>query len=140
MTITEVVLVISLVVNLFGIVLLFLSFLNIYNMKIQVQQMHVGLSTTLSKLFTIEQILAKIGNGFTEFIHLTENMMDQVNGPMNKVLYKTTDGKFTARTIDELIDKIKKDGNSEEYFSDDELDKLKKMFDSDDDFDEEEEN
>lgn len=140
MTIMEVALVISLVVNLFAIILIFLTFLNVYNMKIQVQQMHVGLSTTLSKLFSIEQILAKIGNGFTEFIHLTESMVDQVNGPMNKVLYKTTDGKYTAKTIDELIDKIKKDGSGDEYFSDEELDKLKKMFDSEDDFDEEDEN
>lgn len=140
MNITEVALVISLVVNLFGIILLFLTFLNVYNMKIQTQQIHVGLSTTLSKLFAIEHILTKLGNGFTEFIRLTENMVDQVNSPGHKVLYKTTDGKFTARTIDELIDKIKKEGNSNDYFSDEELDKLKKMFDSEDDFDEEEDN
>lgn len=109
-------------------------------MKLQVQQIHVGLSTTLSKIFSIEQILSKIGNSFTEFIQLTENMVDGVGGPMNKVLYKTTDGKYAARTIDELIEKIKKDGNGDEYFSDEELDKLKKMFDPEDDFDEEDEN
>lgn len=108
-------------------------------MKVQIQQMHVGLSTTLSKLFTIEQLLAKIGNGFTEFIGLAENMMDSGTGSSNKVVYKTTDGKYTARTVDELIEKIKKDGNSDEYFSDEELDKLKKMFDPEDDTNEDEE-
>lgn len=140
MTIMEVALVCSLVVNVFAIVLVFITFINVYTMKLQVQQMYVGLSTTVSKIFSIEQILAKISSGFTEFIQLTENMVDSANGPMNKVLYKTTDGKYAARSIDELIEKIKKDGNNEEYFSDEELDKLKKMFESDDDLDEEDEN
>ncbi len=76
---------------------------------------------------------------FSEFIRLTENVVDTVNGSNSKVMYKTTDGKYTARTVDELIEKIKRDGNTDEYFTDDELDKLKKMFDPDDDFNDEEE-
>jgi hypothetical protein len=66
-------------------------------------------------------------------------MVDSTNGGSNKVLYKTADGKYTGRSVDELINKIKKDGNSDEYFTDDELDKLKKMFDPDDDTNEDEE-
>ena len=137
MSITEVLLVVSTVINVFSIIIIFIMFLNILNMKMQVQQIHTGLSTTLAKLFTIEHVLGKIGNGFSEFIRLTESMVDHVNGTNDKVLYKTTDGRYTARTVDELIDKIKKDGNSDEYFTDEELDKLKNMFNSDDDNDEE---
>lgn len=139
MSITEVILVVSLVINVFSIIILFINFINVMNMKIQIQQMHVGLSTTLGKLFAIEQTLNKIGNGFTEFIRLTEDMLDSVNGPNGKVLYKTTDGKYVANTVDELIDKIKNDGNSDEYFSDEELDKLKKMFDPEEDLNDDDE-
>lgn len=138
MSITEVILIVSLVINLFSIIILFITFLNAINTKNQVQQMYVGLSTILTKTFVIEQSLAKIGNGFTEFIRMTENIVDQMNDVNNKVVYKTADGKYTARSVDELIEKIKKDSNSEEYFSDEELDKLKKMFDPEDDFDDEE--
>ena len=137
MSITEVLLVVSTVINVFSIIIIFMMFLDILNIKTQVQQIHTGLSTTLGKLFTIEQVLNKIGNGFSEFIRLTESMVDHVNGSNDKVLYKTSDGRYTARTVDELIDKIKKDGNSDEYFTDEELDKLKNMFNSDDDNDEE---
>ena len=101
--------------------------------------MYVGLTTTVTKIFGIEQMLVKIGDGFKDFIRLTETMVDQVMGQNNRALYKTMDGKYTARTIDELIDKIKKDGKSDMYFNDEELDKLKKMFEPEDDFDEDEE-
>jgi hypothetical protein len=136
MSIIEVILVVSLVIHVFSIIILFLNFMSLMTMKVQIQQMHVGLATTLGKLFTIEQLMAKIGNGFTEFVGLAENMMD---GPSNRVVYKTADGKYTAQTVDDLIEKIKKDGKSDEYFSDEELDKLKKMFDPEDDTNDDEE-
>lgn len=139
MNLTEVTLVISLVINLFSIVLLFIMFMNIMNMKNQLQQVHTGLATALTKLFTTEHTLVKLSNGFTEFIRLMENAVDQTNNFGNKILYKTSDGKYTANTVDELIDKIKQDGNSDEYFTDDELDKLKKMFDPEDDSDDDRE-
>jgi len=139
MSTTEVILVVSLVIHLFSIIILFLNFINIMNMKAQTQQIHAGLTATLSKVFVMEQLLTKISNSFSEFIRLTENVVDTVNGSNSKVMYKTTDGKYTARTVDELIEKIKRDGNTDEYFTDDELDKLKKMFDPDDDFNDEEE-
>jgi hypothetical protein len=43
-------------------------------------------------------------------------------------MYKTTDGKYTARSLEELIYKIKQDDAEDLYFSKDELDNLKKMF------------
>jgi hypothetical protein len=49
------------------------------------------------------------------------------------VLYKTTDGKYSAHTVDELIEKIKKDGAGDDYFDEEELDKLKRLFDTEDD-------
>lgn len=139
MSITELILVASLVINVFTILLTFIIFHTLMSLKPQIQQIHSGLSTTLAKLFSIEHILDKMGNGFTEFIKLTENMMDYTQGPTGKIVYKTTDGKYTAKSIDELVEKIKDAGEADEYFSDEELDKLKKLFDEDDDtFDEDE--
>jgi hypothetical protein len=93
------------------------------------------MSTTISKIFAIEQLIAKMANGFTELIDMTGNMVD---GSYNKILYKTADGRYTGSTVDELISNIKKDGELDEYFTDDELDKLKKLFETDDTFDEDE--
>lgn len=109
------------------------------NMKIQLQQVHTGLATALTKLFATEHVLGKLANGFTEFIKLMENTIDQTTDFGHKILYKTTDGKYTANTVDDLINKIKQDGKGDEYFTDEELDKLKKMFDPEDDDDDPEE-
>lgn len=134
-TITTV-LIVSTVINVFCIILLFLIYTYTINLKMQMQQLHAGMSTTLTRLFGIENVMTRLGNGFTEFISLTENAMDQMNN--GKTIYKTSDGKYSAKSVDELIEQIKKDGVTDEYFSDEELDKLKKLFDTeDDDLDEE---
>lgn len=137
MSIITTVIVVSTVINVLSLILVFLMYTYLLTLKMQMQQLHAGMSTTLTKLFSIEHVLSKVSNGFTEFIQLTESAMDQMHG--GKALYKTSDGKYSAKSIDELIEKIKKDGNAEEYFSDEELDKLKRLFDNDDDdLDEEE--
>lgn len=137
MSIITTVLIVSAVINVFCIILAFLMYTHMLNFKNQMQQLHSGMSTALTKLFTVEHMMTRMGNGFTEFIRLAETAMDQMGN--GKTIYKTSDGKFTAKTIEELIDKIKKDGSTEDYFSDEELDKLKRLFDNeDDDFDDEE--
>lgn len=137
MSITTTVLIVSTVINIFCIILTFLMYTHMLNLKMQIQQLHSGMATALTKIFAVEHILEKIGNGFTEFVKMTENVVDQFSD--GKTLYKTSDGKYSAKSIDELIQKIKKDGNSEEYFNEDELDKLKRLFDNEDeDFDDEE--
>jgi hypothetical protein len=135
MSITEVLLVVSAVVNVLTILLAFGIFIYILNVKNQIQHIYQAMSTVLMKLFTLEQLTSKIGNSFADFIKLTEDAFDFSKDPKNVTLYKTTDGKYSAKTIDELIDKIKKDGSGEEYFNDEELDKLKRLFDNEDDDD-----
>lgn len=137
MSIITTVIIVSTVINVLSLILVFLMYTYLLNLKMQMQQLHAGMSTTLTKLFSVEHTLSKMSNGFTEFIRLTESAMDQMYS--GKALYKTSDGKYSAKSIDELIEKIKKDGTTDEYFSEEELDKLKRLFDNeDDDFDEEE--
>lgn len=134
MSITEVIFVVTSVINVLTILLTFTVFVNTLQTKNQVNQIYQSMSTVLMKLFAIEQMTSKIGNSFAEFIKLTEDAFD-AKSPM---LYKTTDGKYSAKTIDELIDKIKNDDASDEYFDEEELDKLKRLFDNDEDLDDEE--
>lgn len=136
MTIIEGMVVVSLVISLFSLIIMFLTFLHVLTIKNQVNQIYVAMSTLLGRVFSIEAILNKMSQGFTEFIRLTDNMMGYPSDD-NKIIYKTADGRYTAKSIDELVEKIKKDGNSDEYFTDDELDKLKKLFDPEDDDNEE---
>lgn len=131
MTIIEVTVVVSLVISLFSLIITFLTFLHVLNMKNQVNQIYTAMSTVLGRIFSIETIVGKMSHGFTEFIRMADNMLGYPSTD-NKIIYKTTDGKYTAKSVDELIEKIKKDGNSDEYFTDEELDKLKNLFEPDD--------
>lgn len=139
MSITEVLFVVSAVINVITIVLTFMLFVYTLNIRNQVQQIYQAMSTVLMKLFTLEQLTSKMANSFTDFIKLTEEAFDNAQGPKGMMLYKTTDGKYSAQTVEELIEKIKKDGNGDEYFNDEELDKLKRLFDNEDDDDSDDE-
>lgn len=138
MDIATIVTILSGVINIFLLVLLFLTYTNLISIKIYINQLHTGMASMLGKLLSVEQMVNKLGMSFTEFINTTGDMIDkfalmQTSGHSGSV-YKTTDGKFTAASIDDLLNKIKKAGSESDYFSDDELNKLKKMFDSDDDY------
>lgn len=138
MTIVETVLVVSAVINVIQLLLVFVLFINSMSVKLQVQQMHAGLGNALSKLFGLEQITNKMATGFADFIKITEDLVDRVDEPRIGQVYRTSDGKYSARTLDELIGKIKNDKNETEYFSDDELNNLRRLFEEDDDdFDDE---
>lgn len=133
MSITDVILVMSAVLSTLTAALTFLLFVYTLNIRNQVQQIYQSMSTVLMKLFVIEQITSKMATGFTDFVKLTEEAFDSAQGPKGSMLYKTMDGKYSAHTVDELIEKIKKDGTAHDYFDEEELDKLKRLFDNEDD-------
>jgi hypothetical protein len=132
MSITDVILVMSAVISTLTAALTFLLFVYTLNIRNQVQQIYQSMSTVLMKLFALEHTTVKLASGFTDFIKLTEEAFDG-QSPKGSVLYKTTDGKYSAHTVDELIEKIKKDGAGDDYFDEEELDKLKRLFDNEDD-------
>lgn len=133
----------SIAINLFVLIIVCLMFTSNIKNTLYISQLHTGMTTILGRVLSVEATTVKIANSFTEFINSTGDMMDKlmmINSPnrMNSI-YKTTDGKFTASSLDELIGKIKKSGSETDYFNDEELDKLKKMFEESDDYLDEEE-
>lgn len=140
MTILETVVVVSAVINVILLICVFYLVITISHITTFINQMHAGLANVVTRLFGMEQMVNKLGAGFTRFIQMTEGMLERISddGEVGRV-YRTTDGKFSARTLDELIAKIKESGEETEYFSDEELNKLKKLFEEDDSFDDEEE-
>jgi hypothetical protein len=120
-------------------ILAFLSFKEGLVLKSSIKELQIGLMTTLNKVHGLEHLTNKIGSSFTEFINITNNLVDKMSGMSNGSrhghLYKTTDGKYSATSIDELINKIKNANEESQYFSDEELDKLRNMFSNEDDDD-----
>jgi hypothetical protein len=140
MSVIEAVVVISAVLNILLIVLVFLMYTSLISIKMQINQMHIGMSTMLSKLLMLENITSRIGTGFTEFIDATGDMLEKIefmiNGPSPRV-YKTSDGKFVAGSVEELMNKIKGSDSAGDYFSDDEINKLRNLFEENDEDDDE---
>jgi hypothetical protein len=141
MTIIETVFVVSSVINVLLLLLVFYLVVNILHMKTYINQMHVGLGNIVGRIVGIEQSVMRLGVGFTDFIKTTEHMIDKMTDELHiGQIYRTSDGKFSAKSLDELINKIRQNGDETEYFSDDELNKLKNLFEQDDDsFDEDDE-
>jgi len=141
MTIIETVFVVSSVINVLLLFLVFYLVVNIVQMKTYINQMHLGLGNIVGRILGIEQGVIRLGTGFTDFIKTTEDMIDKMTDELQiGQIYRTTDGKYSAKSLDELINKIKQSGDDTEYFSDDELNKLKNLFEQDDDsFDEDDE-
>jgi hypothetical protein len=139
---SDAVVLVGLVVNIFILVLVFLMYTSLISIKMQTNQMHVGMATMVSKLLMIESVLSKLGIGFTEFVNTTSDMLDRLdfieNGPSAKV-FKTPDGKFVAGSIEELMNKIKNSDIKGEYFLEDEIDKLRNLFEENDDDDDDDE-
>lgn len=141
MSTVEVIVVVSAVVSVLSLVLNFIMYGYINSMRVQTTQMHVGLGSVLGKIIGLEQLTGKIANGLSEFVDVTGNLIDRMDGMTgpNGQLYRTADGKYTAQTLEELIAKIKSDNADEEYFSDDDITKLRRMFEQDDDEDDSDE-
>jgi len=136
--VTSMVMAVSVIINIITLLLVAGIYIGHVKNALYMQQLHTGMSSMLGRILSLEATTTKIGNSFTDFINTTGDMLDKVmmmnsSYKMNP-LYKTTDGKFTASSIDELVDKIKQSGTEKEYFNDDELDKLKKLFEDADDY------
>ena len=141
MGISEVVVVVCAVVSVLSLALNFIMFAYLNSMRVQTAQMHVGLGSVLGKVLSLEQITAKMANGMTEFIDVTGNLIERMDGVMsqNRPAYRTSDGRYTANTLEELIEKIKEDNADAQYFTEDDITKLRRMFEEDDDDDDDEE-
>lgn len=143
MELLKIILVTSTVIN-FVLLFLILSMYKDNNaQKLLISQMHTALGTAIGKLHMQEMYLQKLGSAFSDFTDLMDGVVEKLNNPMaqffneKSALYKTLDGKYTATTIEDLIEKIKNDGMEDKYLSEDEIDNLRRMFESDDDLDDE---
>lgn len=127
------VLIILLVVN---VIMLFMN-MSVYrdnhSIKLLIGQMHGALGNAIGRIQAQEMYLQKLGNAFSEFTEITERIAERLeNDNIRNVsmgMFRTIDGRYSASSLEKLIEKIKKDGNENEYLSEDELDGLKKLFD-----------
>jgi hypothetical protein len=130
MSIIEVLAVILAVINVILLFLLFNVYKEVSRLYLYIKQTHDAQGSIVAKLLGIEAVLGKVAAGFAEMVGATEDMMDKLDmtfmGPPQ--MYQTTDGKYTAPSIDELIKKIRKDSLEQKYFSDEDLLNLKSMF------------
>jgi hypothetical protein len=122
--------------------LVFMVYVMILNTKFQINQIHSAMSTVVTKLLGMEQVLSKVVTAFTEFTEMSSEMFDQISmnfgegGVQN--IYRTMDGKYSSNTLEGLVNKIKKDGKEKDYLTDN-MDELRELFESEDDmFDEDE--
>jgi hypothetical protein len=134
MNLFEVMLVVVAVLSLITFQFLFTMYKDLSRMHTyakQTQEMQVGI---LTHLRGIETVLGKVVAGFTEMVATSEDLMDSIRvdsmlaGPK---VYQTTDGKYVAKSMNELLDKIKQDNQETKYFSEEEIHNLKKMFSED---------
>jgi hypothetical protein len=110
---------------------------NLISAKVLINQMHVGMASVLGKVISLELVVSKMAAGFTEVVNVTEDALDRMSGNSTQI-YKTRDGKYNARSLDELLEKIREAGAESEYFSDSDIDKLRDMFEEEEDEDEDE--
>jgi hypothetical protein len=138
MSVFETVVIVIGVMNVLLFILTFLMYTHLVTAKVHISQMHVGMSSILGKVMSLEMVTSKMAAGFTEVVNLTEDMLGKMDipGGYSAQVYKTKDGKYTAKSLDELLDKIREAEVESEYFSDIEIDKLRDMFDGNDEDDE----
>jgi hypothetical protein len=138
MSVFETVVIVIGIMNMLLLILTFLMYTHLVSAKVHISQMHIGMSSILGKVMSLEIVTSKMAAGFTEVVTLTEDVLSRLempSGGYGSQIYKTKDGKYTAKSLDELLNKIRDDDAESEYFSDTEIDKLRNMFDDDDDDD-----
>lgn len=129
------------IINLMLLFFVFTLFKDNSALKLLVTQMHVGLGNLTGRIINQESYLQKVGTTFSEFTGIMEELVDKFDNspftfnPNSKMgmMYRTLDGKYAAASLEDLINKIKRDGNETEYLSTEELDDLRKMFETSDD-------
>jgi hypothetical protein len=117
-------------------------------MKLLTQQLHQAMAGLAARAQQQEIIMHKLAASFNEFTNLIGTVVDRLEDfplmgmpPMKGgMLYRTLDGKYAAPSLEDLINKIKKDGTETNYLSEEEIEQLRRMFNedeednSDDDF------
>lgn len=128
------------VISVISFLINFVMFLKITEMRVHLNQVHASMGSILTRILGLEQITSKLTTGFSEFMDSFGDIIDHL-GMMNmngthSQLFRTTDGKYSATSLEDLVDKIKKDGKDSEYFKDHSIDDFKNLFEDDDDEDE----
>lgn len=142
MTVTETVFIVSTVLNVIGLFIMFSIYRDTNITKVLIGQMHGALGNIGAKIHAQESYLQKLGNAFSDFTNLMENVAEKIEMVISTrqgSMYRTIDGKYAATSLQDLIEKIKKDGMEGEYLSEEELEGLRRLFEDDADrFDDDE--
>jgi hypothetical protein len=78
MSVFETVVIVIGIVNVLLLILTFLMYTYLVSAKIHISQMHAGLASILGKVISLEAVTSKMGEGFTEVIALTEDMLGRL--------------------------------------------------------------
>jgi len=129
--ISQMVLVGLTIFNVLILVLVFMIYVMTLNTKFQINQIHSAMTTIVTKLLGMEQVLGKVVNALSDLTEVNSEVFDQISmnfgeGAMGNV-YRTMDGKYSSDTLEGLVDKIKKDGKEKDYLTDD-MDQLRELF------------
>lgn len=138
----EVVAIVSVILNVLCLGLLHSLSKDMVAQKLLTAQFQQGIGNIAHRMAEQGAYLQKVGNTLTEFTNVMDNLVDKISQPRGLppgfppqmgTLYRTLDGKYAAQTLEDLIDKIKEDGNEENYLSEEEMNGLRKLFEDDDD-------
>lgn len=134
--ISQMVLVALTIFNVLILGLVFMIYVMMLNTKYQINQIHAAMTTIVTKLLGMEQVLGKVVNALSDLTEVNSEVFDQISmnfgeGAMGNV-YRTMDGKYSSNTLEGLVDKIKKDGKEKDYLTED-MDQLRELFESEDD-------
>ncbi len=128
------------IINLMLLFFVFSLFKDNSALKLLITQMHAGLGNLSTRILNQDAYLQKVGASFAEFTTIMEDLVERMDSPEHMMgpnpklgmMYRTLDGKYAAGSLEDLINKIKKDGTQESYLSPEELSDLRKMFDGED--------
>jgi len=133
----EMLVTISLVFNFITLYLVF----RVYNSTERQNIFWEGLRQQLPAfLSNINENIGVLNNNFVEFTGAAENMLDEIQGLAQFVahtshsqgsIFRTKDGKYTAASLDELIEKIKHDEEKENEEENSWSDDIKRLFEDD---------
>jgi hypothetical protein len=134
--ISQMVLVALTIFNVLILGLVFMTYVMTLNTKYQINQIHAAMTTIVTKLLGMEQVLGKVVSALSDLAEVNSEVFDQISmnfgeGTMGNV-YRTMDGKYSSNTLEGLVDKIKKDGKEKDYLTED-MDQLRELFESEDD-------
>jgi len=139
MTVTETVFIVSAVLNVVVLFILLSMYRDTNATKLLIGQIHGALGNVASRVHAQEAYLQKLGSAFSDFTNLMESVAEKIEMVTNMrqgSVYRTMDGKYAASSLQDLIEKIRKDGVESEYLSEEELEGLRQLFADDDEDDE----